>query len=118
MSSNEYYDGKVHLRLSASRTARGFKNKTIFALESGTPISTYVAQESGRYEPKVGDLIKYATLLNISLNWLLTGKGHPLEHLPNATLNEKALFTKLIECENEKYEINEKYNYLKSKSSS
>ena len=71
------------MRLKAARRARGFDNRFTFAKFCDIPITSYRAHELGLRELKVSDLWKYAKALNISVTWLLIGKGHPLDHEEN-----------------------------------
>lgn len=70
----------IPFRLKIARMGRGYKNRTVFAMHCGAPITTYRAHERGDYELKASDIIRYALALDISIPWLLTGRGHPLDH--------------------------------------
>lgn len=70
----------ISARLRAARRARGFKSRTAFALACKIPLATYRTHEAGEIEMRTTDVIRYAKMLNISLEWLITGQGSPFDH--------------------------------------
>lgn len=102
---NEHIDIKnlsefVPSRLKIARMARGHKNRSTFAAICGAAITTYRAHERGDYEVKASDIIRYTHALDISIPWLLTGQGHPLDHQANPDPETLALFLYHIRMEN------------------
>ncbi len=97
----------IPLRLKIARMARGFKNRSSFATACGAAITTYRAHERGDYELKASDVIRYAQSLNISIPWLLTGEGHPLDHTAHPEPDVLAQFLYYLHLENSKNEIKE-----------
>ncbi len=95
----------IPLRLKIARTARGYKNRSTFAQECGAPITTYRAHERGDYEVKASDIIRYTHALDISVNWLLTGKGHPLDHQSEPDPETLATFLYYVRLENSKDDL-------------
>ena len=96
---------EIPLRLKIARISRGYKNKRVFALACEIPISTYRAHERGDNETKASDILYYATALDISVKWLLTGDGNPLEHKTEPTYDEIAKFEYHNRAEKLKYEF-------------
>lgn len=92
-------------RLKIARMARGYKNRSVFAEACGAAITTYRAHERGDYEVKASDIIRYTQALNISVHWLLTGQGHPLDHQTQPDAEALALFLYYIRLENSKTEV-------------
>ncbi len=83
-------------RLRIARLARGYSNQFTFTQTHHLPTTTYKSHETGKTDLKVGDLAKYADILNISIGWLLTGVGHPLDHLQNPDPKELKKFDNQI----------------------
>jgi hypothetical protein len=73
-------------RLKIARLNAGFPNAKIFAEKNFLKISTYGLHEAGTRIMSLDILKKYSRLLNIDLNWLLTGKT-----LKSNTVNELSL---------------------------
>lgn len=92
----------VPLRLKIARMARGYKNRSNFAIDSQAAITTYRAHERGDYEMKASDIIRYTAALNISIPWLLTGEGHPLDHQADPDPEALAIFLYYIRLESSK----------------
>jgi len=67
-------------RLKAARKARGFTTRRSFALACDIPPPTYLNHEEGKSELRVSQLVLYATILDVSLLWLMLGIGAPLDH--------------------------------------
>ncbi|MBY0545095.1 MAG: helix-turn-helix domain-containing protein [Gammaproteobacteria bacterium] len=63
----------IAARLRRSRQVAGFKSAITFALHHGLSVSTYRYHESGRCILEDDALANYAHLLNVSLEWLITG---------------------------------------------
>ncbi len=86
------------------RQAILLKNKTLkeFASESGMPYTTlqqYLSDKIDR-KPNADALIKFETYLNISIDWLLTGKGSMYQNVyQNDLQEEKAEYKKRNEIE-------------------
>ncbi len=119
-SKIENLSKSIPLRLKIARMARGFKNRSAFALSCNAPVTTYRAHERGDYELKASDIIRYTTGLDISIRWLLTGEGHPLEHISQPNLDSLAQFLYFLRLEDSKDEIKqfvikEAANLLKKK---
>lgn len=95
----------VPSRLKIARMARGYPNRSLFAQACGAAITTYRAHERGDYEVKASDIIRYTHTLDISIPWLLTGQGHPLDHQPNPNPEALALFLYYIRLEGSKTEL-------------
>lgn len=68
-------DNHIAHRLRVARTTAGYLTAREFALKNDLNIPTYQQHESGRREARAVTLEKYASLLNISLVWLITGKN-------------------------------------------
>jgi len=107
---NEYINinelsNSVPIRLKIARMARGYKNRSSFAEACGAAITTYRAHERGDYEVKASDIIRYSATLDISIPWLLTGQGHPLDHQPNPDLEHLAIFLYYIRLESSKADL-------------
>jgi transcriptional regulator with XRE-family HTH domain len=78
---------RVPNRLHIARKARGFTSYTSFAMACDTNLTTYMNHENGKNEIGISQAMLYSKVLNISLNWLLTGTGTPLEHIDNSELD-------------------------------
>lgn len=92
----------VHLRLKIARTVRGYGTRSAFAEAAGVAIATYRAHERGDYEAKASDIIRYTRTLDISIPWLLTGEGHPLDHQAQPDPEVLTLFLYHISLESSK----------------
>jgi hypothetical protein len=97
----------VPIRLKIARMARGYKNRSTFALSAGAAITTYRAHERGDYEMKASDVVRYTETLAISIPWLLTGRGHPLDHQPTPNSEDLAIFLYYIRLEGSKADLKE-----------
>jgi hypothetical protein len=95
----------IPLRLKIARIARGYKNRSAFANRCGIAVTTYRAHERGDYEIKVSDLLCYTQTLDISVVWLLTGEGHPLDHHSYPDPEALALFLYFSHLEQSKAEL-------------
>lgn len=104
----------VPSRLKIARMARGYKNRSLFATACGAAVTTYRAHERGDYEVKASDIIRYTQVLDVSMHWLLTGQGHPLEHHINPDPEALALFLYYIRLESSKTELKQ-YAELEAK---
>ncbi|MFC5358162.1 LexA family protein [Azospirillum himalayense] len=62
-------------RLRIARAARKYRTAKQFSDTHGIPQSTYSTHETGTRGLSRNAALKYATLLDISVEWLLTGKG-------------------------------------------
>lgn len=107
---NERIDIKIlsdslPIRLKIARIARGFKNRSSFANACGGAVTTYRAHERGDYEVKASDIIRYTQTLDISIPWLLTGHGHPLDHQTDPNPEALAIFLYYIRLESSKAEL-------------
>ncbi len=65
----------VGRRLKEARKAAGYKTAKEFAERNGIPQPTYAMHELGTRGLKQNRAIEYARLLNVTLEWLLTGNG-------------------------------------------
>ncbi len=92
-------------RLKIARMARGYKSRSALAQTCGTAITTYRAHERGDYEVKASDIICYTHTLDISINWLLTGQGHPLDHQAAPDSEKLALFLYYQNLENSRMDL-------------
>jgi transcriptional regulator with XRE-family HTH domain len=70
-------DEQIGIRLKIARKSFGWKTATAFCDAVCIPKSTYSQYEKGHRNFTVESCIKYSKLLDIELNWLLTGQGHP-----------------------------------------
>jgi hypothetical protein len=95
----------VPIRLKIARMSRGYQNRSSFALACGAAVTTYRAHERGDYEVKASDIIRYTHSLDISIRWLLTGQGHPLDHQPKPDPETLALMLYHIRLENSKMNL-------------
>lgn len=68
-----------HERLRRARIARGLETATAAALAMGIPPQTYIGHENGT-TPFVRAAVKYSKFFNVSMDWLLTGKGQGLSN--------------------------------------
>jgi phage repressor protein C with HTH and peptisase S24 domain len=66
---------KICERLKLARIAAGFSTAKEFALKRGLKISTYNLHEAGTRGMALDVIEQYADLLNLNINWLLTGDG-------------------------------------------
>lgn len=62
-------------RLKQARLAAGFPTAKEFAEKNLLKISTYTLHEAGTRQMSLEVIDQYATLLQININWLLTGKA-------------------------------------------
>ena len=62
-------------RLRAARIAAGYRTAKAFAEKHGIPEATYSQHETGTRGLRLGVAKNYCTLLDINVNWLLTGNG-------------------------------------------
>lgn len=95
----------VPLRLKIARMARGYANRSTFAEACAAAITTYRAHERGDYEMKASDIVRYTQALDISIPWLLTGEGHPLDHQSHPDSEALAMFLYYIRLEGGKTEL-------------
>lgn len=65
-------------------SARGKTSREALAQEVGVSASTVQRWEKGRNEPNVGDLVKLAAALGVSVEWLATGKEPTRYKKPSA----------------------------------
>lgn len=65
----------IRERLKESRIEAGFTSAKIFSDKKGLKVSTYALHESGMRDMSLRIIEKYANLLNLEQNWLLTGLG-------------------------------------------
>ena len=70
---------EIGKRLEISRKVRGY-SRVSFSKACFMDVTTIRTHETGVSEIRVFNLINYCFALDISLFWLLTGKGDPLEH--------------------------------------
>lgn len=68
-------------RLLIARQARGFNTRRKFAILCKVPPPTYFNHENERSNVSINHFICYATNLNVSINWLAVGEGHPLDSI-------------------------------------
>lgn len=64
----------IAVRLRDARITSGYKTAKAFAVCHKIPVSTYSMHETGRRGLRLEVAKRYCALLNIKLNWLLTGE--------------------------------------------
>lgn len=69
---------EIATRLQIARIVRGYQSRSAFAKAFSLKLSTYNAHETGRHEIGASYINKYCIALNISINWLILGKGKPI----------------------------------------
>lgn len=75
-------------RLKEARVARGFRTAKQFSDTHGIPQPTYSTHESGSRKLTRDAALRYASLLNISVEWLLTGNGEGPHIQPDEAENK------------------------------
>lgn len=70
---------EIASRLQIARIVMGYRSRSAFVDKFNLKLSTYNAHEIGRHEIGASYISKYCTALNVSVNWLLLGKGSPIE---------------------------------------
>jgi hypothetical protein len=103
----DFLSKSIPVRLKIARMARGYKNRSEFAQSCDAPVTTYRAHERGDYEVKASDIVRYTQALDISIPWLLTGAGHPLDHVPHPEPEALAIFLYYLRLENSKEDLKE-----------
>lgn len=92
---------KICERLKKTRQILGFPTAKSFALLHGLKISTYSLHEAGTRMMSLDLMEQYCTLLNIPINWLLTGEGPQkkgvLRSAPIIQWNEVASYPKKVD---------------------
>lgn len=63
-----------HQRLRMARIAKGYSNAKIFALKYNLPYTTYISHESGKIILSKKAAKTYAEILQIPVDWLLSGE--------------------------------------------
>lgn len=71
---------EIGKRLEISRKVRGYQSRVSFSKACNMDVTTIRAHETGFAEIRVSNLVNYCFILDISMLWLLTGKGNPLTH--------------------------------------
>jgi hypothetical protein len=95
----------IPARLRIARMARGYETRSACAQACNAAITTYRAHERGDYEVKATDIIRYTRHLDISMSWLLTGKGHPLDHQAHPDPEKLAAFLYYLHLEGSKVDF-------------
>jgi hypothetical protein len=72
---------EIATRLQIARIVMGYRSRSAFVEKFNLKLSTYNAHEIGRHEIGASYISKYCVALNVSVNWLLLGKGNPVECL-------------------------------------
>ena len=67
----------IGMRLKAARQAANYSSARDFALAHNLHPNSYSKHESGEMAMAVDKALLYTQLLNISIQWLLTGNGKP-----------------------------------------
>lgn len=75
-------------RLRQARIARGYRTAKQFSDTHGLAQSTYSVHESGGRKLTRDTALRYADILKISVEWLLTGKGEGPEHREDLTAED------------------------------
>jgi transcriptional regulator with XRE-family HTH domain len=70
---------QIGIRLRAARRAAKYRSAREFALKQGISQSTYSQHETGKRSLTPELLCRYAKLLGVSPNWLLTGDASSSE---------------------------------------
>lgn len=84
----------LHQRLREARVAAGYEHASDFAKANDLPEGTYRHHENGTRGVKINALKKYAALMNVSLEWLLTGEKQPSGKMPLLKAEEPNTFSK------------------------
>ncbi len=82
---------EIATRLQIARIARGYQSRSSFVEAFNLKLSTYNAHETGRHEIGASYISKYCIALNISIDWLILGKGTPIEHLVTTKKEKQAV---------------------------
>lgn len=84
----------VSERLKIARLSAGFQSAKTFCDKNNIPISTYYHHETGIRNISVKLAKKYSEILNLNLNWLLSGEGEPFSETQNSKiLTSQEFFT-------------------------
>ncbi len=79
-------DGELGQRIVEAREALGLSTAQL-ARRLAVRTATLSGWEAGRAEPRANKLMMIAGVLNVSLSWLLTGRGEsPAEHSSEAEI--------------------------------
>jgi hypothetical protein len=73
-------------RLQIARIARGYRSRLAFVKQFNFKLSTYNSHEIGRHKIGASYINQYCIALNISITWLLQGRGNPLDYSPRKNL--------------------------------
>lgn len=103
---NPHLKPKICERLKRARMEAGFETAKEFAEKNNLKISTYTLHEAGTRNMSIEVTEFYSQLLNINVEWLLTGIGPKnrthVRNVPIIDWNEIALFPKEINLDNKK----------------
>ena len=69
---------EIAMRLQIARIIRGYRSRSAFVKQFNLKLGTYNSHEIGRHEIGASYINKYCAALNVSITWLLLGKGYPL----------------------------------------
>ncbi len=97
-NKEEFSDAKIidiAERLQIARIARGYKSRRSFAAKFGLKLGTYNAHETGANEISATCIPKYCCMLDVSIEWLLIGKGKPFVCQTNSDKNALKMFAYL-----------------------
>lgn len=87
---------EIAARLQIARIARGYRSRLAFVKQFNFKLSTYNSHEIGRHKIGASYISQYCIALNISITWLLLGRGNPLDYSPCKDLDRK--IEKHFEC--------------------
>ena len=68
-------DEDLCARLKQTRIKQGYRSGRAFAMVHDIAVNTYLNHENGKRTLSLDVVKRYATLLNVSYIWLLTGEG-------------------------------------------
>jgi hypothetical protein len=70
---------EIATRLQIARIVQGYRSRSAFAKQFNFKLGTYNAHEIGRHEIGASYISKYCAALNVSVTWLLLGRGNPID---------------------------------------
>lgn len=70
---------EIATRLQIARIARGYRSRLAFVKQFNFKLGTYNSHEIGRHKIGANHISQYCIALNISIPWLLLGKGNPID---------------------------------------
>ncbi|WP_342220259.1 hypothetical protein [Rickettsiella endosymbiont of Miltochrista miniata] len=79
---------EIAARLQIARIARGYRSRLAFVRQFNFKLGTYNAHEIGRHKIGTNYICQYCIALNISITWLLLGRGNPIDYSPRKELEK------------------------------